>query len=79
MPCHPNEELIGDLTIYADMNGFDKNLSRVANDYLDESVRKIESISNVLNSIGILLVSAVIAWVVLGTFQMQDQITAALS
>lgn len=75
----PNEELIGDLTIYADMNGFDKNLSRVANDYLDESVRNIESISNVLNSIGILLVSAVIAWVVLGTFQMQDQITAALS
>lgn len=75
----PNSEMIGDLAIYADMNGFDENLSRVANDYLDESVRKMESISNVMNSIGILLVSAVIAWVVLGTFQMQDQITAALS
>ena len=75
----PNAELIGDLAIYADMNGFDTNLTRVANDYLDESVRKMESISNVLNSVGILLVSAVIAWVVLGTFQMQDQITSALS
>ncbi len=75
----PNEELIGDLAIYADMKGFDENLSRVANDYLEESVRKMESISNVLNSIGILLVSAIIAWVVLGTFQMQDQITAVLS
>ncbi len=75
----PNSEMIGDLAIYADMNGFDENLARVANDYLDESVRKMESISNVLNSVGILLVSAVIAWVVLGTFQMQDQITAALS
>lgn len=75
----PNRELIGDLAIYADMNDFDKNLSRLANDYLDSSVRKMESISNVLNSVGILLVSAIIAWVVLGTFQMQDQITSALS
>ncbi len=75
----PNQELIGDLAIYADMNAFDQNLSKVANDYLEESVRKMESISNVLNSIGILLVSAIIAWVVLGTFQMQDQITSALS
>ena len=75
----PNKEIIGDLMIYADMNEFDKNLTSIANDYLDESVRKMESISNILNSIGILLVSAIIAWVVLGTFQMQDQITAALS
>ena len=75
----PNEEIIGDLMIYADMNEFDQNLSQIANDYLDSSVRKMENISNILNSVGILLVSAVIAWVVFGTFDMQDQITAALS
>lgn len=75
----PDDEIIGDLTIYADMNDFDENLTQVANDYLNESVRKMEKISNILNSAGILLVSAIIAWVVLGTFQMQDQITAALS
>lgn len=74
----PDQEIIGDLIIYADMNGFDENLNKIANDYLEESVRKMERISNVLNSIGILIVSAIIAWVVLGTFQMQDQITAAL-
>ena len=73
------EYIIGDLMIYADMTDFDKNITSIANDYLDDSVRKMESISNVLNSIGIMLVSAIIAWVVLGTFQMQDQITAALS
>ena len=75
----PDSEIIGDLTIYADMNGFDDNLKQIANDYLDESVRKMEKISNILNSVGILLVSAIIAWVVLGTFQMQDQITSAIS
>ena len=75
----PDSEIIGDLTIYADMNGFDDNLKQIASDYLDESVRKMEKISNILNSVGILLVSAIIAWVVLGTFQMQDQITSAIS
>ena len=75
----PNREIIGDLAIYAEMNNFDENLARVANDYLEESVRKMEAISNTMNSIGILLVSAIIAWVVLGTFQMQDQITSALT
>lgn len=75
----PNDEIIGDLSIYADMNAFDQNLSKIANDYLDESVRRMESISSTLNSIGILLVSLIIGWVVFGTFQMQDQITAALT
>ncbi len=75
----PDSETVGDLMIYSDMNGFDENLTQVANDYLNESVRKMEKASNVLNSLGILMVSAVIAWVVLGTFQMQDQITSALS
>ena len=75
----PNDEIIGDLVIYADMNDFDQNMLEIANDYLSDSVRKMESISNIMNSIGILLVSLIIAWVVFGTFQMQDQITAALS
>lgn len=75
----PDSEIIGDLTIYADMNGFDENLTQVATDYLNETVRKMERVSNTLNSVGILLVSVIIAWVVLGTFQMQDQITAALN
>ncbi|MBD5389259.1 hypothetical protein HDR63_03330 [bacterium] len=74
----PDEEIIGDLAIYSEMTDFDKNLSRVANDYLAESIRRMDAISNMLNSFGILVVSAIIAWVVLGTFQMQDQITAAL-
>ncbi|MFQ6778132.1 MAG: type II secretion system F family protein [Alphaproteobacteria bacterium] len=75
----PSPEIIGDLTVYSEMNDFARNVSRLANDYLDESVRKMESISSTLNSVGILLVSVIIAWVVLATFQMQDQITTILS
>ena len=72
----PSEEIIGDLIIYSDMNDFDKNLDQIARDYMDESVRKMESISSVLNSVGIILVSVIIGWVVMGTFQMQEQITS---
>jgi type II secretory pathway component PulF len=75
----PNDEIVGDLAIYADMNGFDQNLWQIANDYLDESVRKMDSISSTFNSVGILLISLIIGWVVFGTFQMQDQITMALT
>ncbi len=75
----PDDEIIGDLTIYADMNEFDENLNQISTDYLNESVRKMEKISNTLNSLGILLVSVIIGWVVLGTFQMQEQITSALT
>jgi len=74
----PNDEIIGDLEIYADMNDFDKNLAAIADDYMNASIRKMESLSSVLNSVGILLVSAAIAWVVFGTFDMQEQITSAL-
>ncbi len=75
----PNMEIVGDLAIYADMNGFDQNLQKIADDYLDSSVRKMDAISNTMNSMGIMLVSLIIGWVVFGTFEMQDQITAALS
>ena len=75
----PDEEIIGDLAIYSEMSDFDKNLSHVANDYLAESIRRMDKISSAMNSMGILVVSAIIAWVVFGTFSMQDQITAALT
>lgn len=74
----PNEEIIGDLMIYSDMNDFDKNLNQIANDYMEDSIRKMENISSVLNSVGIILVSVIIGWVVMGTFQMQEQITSVL-
>jgi len=75
----PNNEIIGDLMIYADMNEFDVNMTKIASDYMEESIRRMENISNVLNSVGIIFVSIIIGWVVFGTFQMQEQITSALS
>lgn len=74
----PSNEIIGDLIIYSDMVDFNKSLDKIARDYMEESVRKMENISNVMNSVGIILVSVIIGWVVFGTFQMQEQITSAI-
>ena len=75
----PNDEIIGDLMIYSDMNDFDKNINRIANQYMEDSVRKMESLSGAMNGIGMALVSVVIGWVVMGTFSMQEQITNMLT
>lgn len=74
----PSNDIIGDLMIYSDMNDFDKNLDQIARDYMEESVHNMEKISSTMNSIGIILVSVIIGWVVFGTFQMQEQITSVL-
>ena len=75
----PSEEIIGDLTIYSDMNDFDKNINKIANDYMENAVRRMESLSSAMNAAGMALVSVVMGWVVLGTFAMQEQITAVLT
>ena len=75
----PSEEIIGDLTIYSDMNDFAKNINKIANDYMEDAVRRMESLSGTMNAAGMALVSVVMGWVVLGTFAMQEQITAVLT
>ena len=74
----PSEEIIGDLAIYSDMNDFDKSVNKIANDYMEDAVRRMEALSSTMNGAGMALVSIVMGWVVLGTFAMQEQITATL-
>ena len=74
----PNEEIIGDLAIYSDMNDFAKNIDKIANEYMEDAVRKMEGFSSTMNNVGMALVSIVMGWVVLGTFAMQEQITSVL-
>lgn len=74
----PDQEIIGDLRIYSEMDNFQAALNQMANEWLEDSVVSIEQKAGVLNMIATLFVSGVIAWSVMGTFAMQDQITAAM-
>ena len=72
----PDPEIIGDLKIYSELDNFEEALEKLANDWLDESVYMIEQKASILNMAALLSIGGVIAWAVMGTFEMQDQITS---
>ncbi len=71
----PDPEIIADLKIYSELDNFEEALEALANEWLEESVYLIEQKASLLNMVAILTVAGVIAWAVMGTFAMQDQIT----
>ncbi len=74
----PDKEIIGDLRIYSEMDNFQGALDQMANEWLENSVDGITQKAAVLNMIATLFVSGAIAWAVMGTFAMQDQITRSM-
>ena len=74
----PDDEVVGDLRIYAELDNFSEALERLSDDWLETSVEDIEQKAAVLNAIAILLIAAIICWVVMGTFDMQDQMVSGM-
>ena len=74
----PDKEVISDLKIYSELDNFEEALDNLANEWLEESVYMIEEKAGILNMIALLSIGAVIAWAVMGTFEMQDQITSGM-
>ena len=72
----PDPEIINDLKIYSELDNFEEALDNLANDWLEESVYMIEEKAGILNMVALLAIGGVIAWAVMGTFEMQDQITS---
>ena len=70
----PETELIGDLEIYSELDNFEEALNSVASTYLENSINNVKKEASLLNSIALLIVSGVIAWVLLGVFDMQNQV-----
>lgn len=69
----PDEEVVGDLRIYAELDNFPEALERLSDDWLHSSIKDIEKKAAVLNGLAILMIATIIAWVVMGTFDMQEQ------
>ena len=74
----PDSEIVGDLRIYAELDTFPEALENLANGWLESSIRDIDKKASILNSAAILMIAAVIAWVVWGTFEMQDQMVSGM-
>ena len=69
----PDEEVVGDLRIYAELDNFPEALTRLSDDWLESSIKDIEKKAGVLNGVAILMIAAIVAWAVMGTFDMQEQ------
>lgn len=74
----PDEEIVGDLRIYAELDTFPEALENLANGWLESSIRDIDNKAGILNSVAILMIAGVIAWVVWGTFAMQEQMVSGM-
>ena len=74
----PDREIIADLKVYSELDNFEDAMDKLANEWLEESVYIIEQKASILNMIALLSVGGVIAWAVMGVFDMQDQITSAM-
>ena len=66
------------MKIYSELDNFEEALEKLANEWLEESVYLIENKAAILNMVAILTVAGIIAWAVMGVFDMQDQITSAM-
>ncbi len=75
---YPDAEIVNDLKIYSELDNFEEALENMASEWLDESVYLIENKASIFNMIAILTVAGIIAWAVMATFEMQDQITSAM-
>ena len=74
----PDKEVIGDLQIYAELDNFPAALTLMANEWLEDAIRDIEQKAAVLNGFAIMSIALIVAWVVAGTFDMQDQMVQGM-
>ena len=70
----PEREIIGDLSIYSELDDFEGAIDKLANTYLEESIKNIQKQAGLLNTIALLAITTIIGWVLMGTFDMQNQI-----
>lgn len=74
----PDPEIISDIRIYATKSGFDEALRLIGNDWITESVERIQTLMNLVFGVSMLFVAGLIMFVVSGLIAMQLQLTQLL-
>lgn len=70
----PTREIIGDLSIYSELDNFQEALEKIANEFLEDSIKLIKAQAGILNGIALMFIFAVVAWVLFGIFDISNQI-----
>lgn len=70
----PDEEIIGDLQIYANLRGFDKNLMWITQTWVDSLVERVDMIMKVVNTVILMLIALVIGMLITSFYDIFQQI-----
>jgi type II secretory pathway component PulF len=70
----PDEEIIGDLQIYAKLRGFDHNLIWITRSWVDSLVERVTMTMKVVNTVVLMLIAVVIGCLIMSFYDVFQQI-----
>lgn len=70
----PDEEIIGDLQIYAKLRGFDHNLIWITRSWVDSLVERVTMTMKVVNTTILMLIAVVIGCLIMSFYDVFQQI-----
>ena len=70
----PDEEIIGDLQIYANLRGFDHNLIWITRTWVDSLVEQVTITMKVVNTVVLMLIAVVIGCLITAFYDIFQQI-----
>ena len=74
----PDREIISDIRVYASKSGFDEALRLIGDDWITESVERIQEMMVKVFAISLIFAGGVIAFMVTGLFAMQMQLAVVM-
>lgn len=73
----PDQEVIDDISIYADLNDFDEAMRIVGEEWMEESVEKIKKSVAVLNIVAMLSMGLIVGFIAIGTTALNQQLASS--
>lgn len=74
----PDRESVQDLRAYSKQANLEDALDMTANEWLNESVSKVQAQTNILRNVSFILLAFVFGWIAAGIFSLQSQIASAV-
>tara|TARA_Y100001001_G_scaffold129711_1_gene128873 strand:- start:1364 stop:2428 length:1065 start_codon:yes stop_codon:yes gene_type:complete len=73
----PDAELISDMQIYASLRGFENNITKITNDWVESLIDEVQVAMKVVNVIVLFLIAIVIGMLILAFFGVFQQINSS--
>lgn len=74
----PDNDIAGEVSIYAELDDFDVSLDILAKEWINGSVEKAKSAAKIMNNVMLFAVAAAVAGIATTMFELQDQIANAV-